>query len=73
MFSLFVFFLFYSLNVMIYMCDIGILLKSSLGEFHRHVCHVLLRILYSMCPFVCVDVNQFYKVPLSFGTVIIFY
>lgn len=78
MFSLFVFFLFYSLNVMIYMCDIGILLKSSLGEFHRHVCHVLLRILYSisstfMCPFVCVDVNQFYKVPLSFGTGIIFY
>lgn len=63
-------------SLLIYLCDIGILLKSSLGECHRHVCHVLLRILHndilstSICPFVFPQtsfINQyFYSIVISF-------
>lgn len=65
-----------NLSLLIYLCDIGILLKSSLGECHRHVCHVLLRILHndilstSICPFVFPQtsfINQyFYSIVISF-------
>lgn len=70
------FFLNINLSLLIYLCDIGILLKSSLGECHRHVCHVLLRILHndifstSICPFVFPQtsfINQyFYSIVISF-------
>lgn len=62
-------------SLLIYLCDIGILLKSSLGECHRHVCHVLLRILHNdilstcICPFVFPQtsfINQyFYSIVIS--------
>lgn len=71
----FIFFLNINLSLLIYLCDIGILLKSSLGECHRHVCHVLLRILHndilstSICPFVFPQtsfINQyFYSIVIS--------
>lgn len=67
---------FFMNSLLIYLCDIGILLKSSLGECHRHVCHVLLRILHndilstSICPFVFPQtsfINQyFYSIVISF-------
>lgn len=70
------FFLNINLSLLIYLCDIGILLKSSLGECHRHVCHVLLRILHNdilstcICPFVFPQtsfINQyFYSIVISF-------
>lgn len=66
----------YKFKSLIYLCDIGILLKSSLGECHRHVCHVLLRILHNdilsicICPFVFPQtsfMNQyFYSIVISF-------
>lgn len=72
----YVFVFFFINSLLIYLCDIGILLKSSLGECHRHVCHVLLRILHndilstSICPFVFPQtsfINQyFYSIVISF-------
>lgn len=71
-------FIFFNINLslLIYLCDIGILLKSSLGECHRHVCHVLLRILHNdilstcICPFMFSQtsfINQyFYSIVISF-------
>lgn len=66
----------YKFKSLIYLCDIGILLKSSLGECHRHVCHVLLRILHNdilstcICPSVFPQtsfINQyFYSIVISF-------
>lgn len=56
---IFMYLYFFFINsFLIYLCDIGILLKLSLGECYCYVCYVLLRILYndifliSICLFV---------------------
>lgn len=43
-----------NLSFLIYLCDIGILLKLSLGECYCYVCYVLLRILYNDIFLICI-------------------